>query len=102
MAPGALRHVEVKALQSWTNRTILEAGAMFLALVAPHAAIFYFLSERDAARFMPLTSLIGGVLLILVGMSAPHYTFRGLRAARPRFFIEALLVCALSVGAAIG
>lgn len=101
LAPGALRHAEVEARRSWTNRTLVEIGAMFTALVAPHVALL-LMAERDAARLSPLASLVGGLLVVLIGMSAPHYTFKGMRPARPRFFFEGALVCALFVGAAIG
>jgi membrane protease YdiL (CAAX protease family) len=97
MAPGALHHVRIEERQKWTNRLGLEIGAMMLASLAPFVLSALFLSEKEAATLMPLSSLVGGLLVVLVGLSAPRYTFGGLRRAKLRYFAEAVLVTAVAV-----
>ena len=102
LAPGSLAHVRVEEQQRWTNRTILEVGAMVFAILLPFAASEFFFTEDEAAVLMPLSALIGGVLVVLIGLSAPRYTFGGLRRAPLRYFLEAVGVTALVAVCAFG
>ncbi|MEM6671202.1 MAG: type II CAAX endopeptidase family protein [Planctomycetota bacterium] len=102
LAPGSLRYALEDDRQRWTNRTALEIGAMLLAILAPVLAAVLLFTEREVAALLPLTSLVGGVLVILVGLTSPAYTFGGLRAAKPSDYAIAIGAAALLVLAAVG
>ncbi|MEM9379069.1 MAG: type II CAAX endopeptidase family protein [Planctomycetota bacterium] len=102
MAPGALRHAREEERARWTNRTILEVGGMFVAIVLPFLLTMQLFGEDEAAVLMPLSSLFGGALVVLIGLAAPRYTFGALRRAPLRFFAEAATVAAVTFAAAMG
>ncbi|MFT5733292.1 MAG: membrane protease YdiL (CAAX protease family) [Planctomycetota bacterium] len=101
VAPGTLQHVRNDVRQRWTSRTALEITLMFLALVGPPLTLFLWVPEDDAVVLLPVASLIGGFLVVLIGFSAPKYTFGGLRRASPWYFLEATAASALALGAAV-
>lgn len=101
MGPGSLRHVRGDVRQKWTNRTILEVGGMLLAILLPMLVAQFALGPNRSDALMPLSSLLGGLLVVAIGFSAPQYTFGALRRARPWYFVEGVLAAAAFVGAAI-
>ena len=102
MAAGTLVHAREEERARWTSRTILEVGGMFAAIVLPFIVTLELFSEDEAAVLMPLSSLIGGVLVVLIGLAAPRYTFGALRRAKLRYFVEAVAVAAVAFAVATG
>ena len=100
MGPGSMRHVRGDVRQRWTNRTILEVGGMLLAILLPMLVAQFALGPSRSEALMPLSSLLGGLLVIAIGFSAPQYTFGALRRTRAWYFVEAVFAAAAFVGAA--
>ena len=98
MEPDSLRHAPWETRRKWTSRGILEMVGMVAAFALPPTLLQLFSDDRMLLIYLPVTDLITGFLVLLVGMSAPHYTFEGLRWAKEKFFIEGLGV-ALALGA---
>jgi membrane protease YdiL (CAAX protease family) len=97
LAPGGLVHARVVDRQRWSNRAALEIGAMLAGILVPFVAAQQFLTGDQAATLLPLASLFGACAVVLVGLASPHYTFGGLRGAKPEAFA---IAAALGVGGA--
>ncbi len=89
---GALKDASHETRVKWTNRSFLEIGCVFVALVIPPTVISLLVPAHNQALYMPLTSFVGGLLVLLAGMLAGHYAFGALRRCSFRYFFEAVLV----------
>lgn len=100
MAPGSMRRASNTNQQRWTNRTLLEFTLLMAALLGPQLGAWLFARNNEFELLLPFASLASGFLVALVIAWAGPYGRVGLRQARPRFFAEAVLVAAVSVGIA--
>jgi membrane protease YdiL (CAAX protease family) len=100
MAPGTLRRASNANQTRWTNATVLEFAFLMAALLAPQVAVVLFSSGNETELLLPLASAVSCVLVGVVIVVAGPFGRVGLRGARPRYFLEALGVAALSVGLA--
>ncbi|MFQ5844280.1 MAG: lysostaphin resistance A-like protein [Planctomycetota bacterium] len=98
---SALRHASLETQRRWTNRGILELAGVIAAFWVPMFLFHVLSSDRSHLVYLPLTDLVSGFLVLLVGLTAAHYMFRGLRAAAPRFFFEGALVALALAGLAL-
>jgi len=92
MAPDSLRHAPVATRRSWTNRGVLEMVGVALAFWLPVLLLRLWAPGPGVLVYLPLSSLASGLLVLLVGLGAPHYTFGKLRRARARCYLEGALV----------
>lgn len=81
MAPGAVRNVRNEVRKRWTTRASLEIAGMLISILLPHLLLLIYATEGQQIVLAPLAAMVGGIGVILVGMSAPQYTFGGLRNA---------------------
>lgn len=91
LQPGALRFGRVQTRQRWINRATFELALVVATFLAPSLFLFFFFSGREQMLYMPLSSFFSGLAVVLVGLFASHYTFEGLRSARPKYFVESIL-----------
>lgn len=98
MAPGAMRHVRADVRRRFTTRTILELILVLAAIALPFVVAELYLDPDARDVLAPLASLVGGIGVILVGMTAPKYAFGGLRAPRRPLmhFVEGAAVAGLA------
>ncbi|PIE22802.1 MAG: hypothetical protein CSA62_10855 [Planctomycetota bacterium] len=97
MQAGAVREADFDSRRRWLTRSFWEIGAMLGALLLPQIVLFLWAPSEDWAFYMPLSSLAGGILVLLVGLLTPGYTFGALRAFKPIFVHELLLGTALAL-----
>lgn len=84
------------------DRGLLELIAIGIAFLVPSTVVGLTLGPEALLRWLPLVSLVGGVLVMLVGFASGQFGFEGLRGARPRAYVEALGATAACVGLALG
>lgn len=102
LEPGALRHASVRVRQRWTDRSILEMAGMVCAFVIPSILLFLLTEGRERALYMPLASLVSGMLVLLVGLSSGRYTFSLLRPTHPAYFLESVILAFVMAACALG
>lgn len=102
LAPGALLRASPTNQARWTNRTLLEFGAMLAALLGPQIAAFVFAKGREFELLLPFASLCSGILVAIVVAIAGPPGVLGFRRAAARYCAEALLVAGAGVMAALG
>jgi len=100
MAPGSMRRASNSNQTRWNNRTLLEFTLLMLALLGPQLAASLIARNNEFELLLPFASLISGVLVAIVIAWAGPYGRVGLRPAHPRFFAEAVVMAAVSVGIA--
>ena len=100
MAPGSMRRASNRNQQRWNNRTIVEFAGLMAALLVPQLLVQLLATGNEYELLLPFASLTSGVLVALIIAWAGPYGRVGFRLTRPRFFAEAALVAALSVGIA--
>jgi membrane protease YdiL (CAAX protease family) len=99
-APGdPLPHREARRA---IDRTIIELALLAFALIAPPTAAFLAFGADGLVRWLPVTSLAGGVLVLVIALASGAFGLDGLRGARPRHFIESILGAAGAVAIAVG
>jgi membrane protease YdiL (CAAX protease family) len=99
LEPAALRTASARHRAHWTNRTLLELGAMLAALLVPQVLAF---ALSDDAALLPFASLCSALLVALVVLGSGRRGPLGFRAAAPRFWLEAIVVTAAAVPLALG
>jgi membrane protease YdiL (CAAX protease family) len=100
MAAGTLVDASPTNRARWTNRTLLEFGAMLAALLGPQLAALLWTRGQELELLLPFTSLASGVLVALVAAFAGPYGRLGFVRAAPRHFANALLAAAAGVALA--
>ncbi len=95
MRAGSLRSASTESRQKWTNRSALELALMLGAIMLPQLLLGLLVPPHRQAQFLPLASLVGGLLVLGVGLFAGHYTYGALRRCKASFFFEALGATAL-------
>lgn len=101
LAPGELRHASPTNQARWTAHTILEFAAMFAALLGPQLLALWWTRGQEFELLLPLASLLSGVLLLLVLAWAGPYARLGFRAARGRYWLEAVLAAGVALLCAV-
>lgn len=81
---------------------ILELAAIAIAFFAPPLVVLFALGPRALESWLPVTSLVGGVLVLLVGLASGGFGFEGLRRARSKHLVESIVAGGAAVGLAIG
>jgi len=103
MEPGTLQYANAATKRRWTNRGIIELIAVVAAFVVPQIVISINASEEQMTLLMPVSDVIAGVLVLLIGAGAAHYTFSALRAPNSkRIWVEAVVAAAMFLGLAYG
>ncbi len=97
-----LRHAPLETRRRWIDRSILELAAMACAFWGPALAIWMFAEGRNQALFLPIADLAAGILVLLVGFTARHFAFEGLRGCAARYWVEATLVALAAAALALG
>ena len=92
MAPDSLRHAPYRTRRRWTNRGVLEMVGIVLAFWLPPLFLRLWAPGPAVLVYLPLSSLASGLLILLLGLTAPHYTFGKLRHALPKRYLEGALV----------
>ncbi len=100
MAPGTVYGASNTNQARWTNRTLLEFAFLMAALLGPQVAVALISAGNETELLLPIASAVSCVLVGVVIVCAGPFGLIGLRGARPRFFLEALGMAALSVGLA--
>ncbi len=73
-----------------------------IAFIAPGSA-FALLAGLDVyIQWLPVVSLVSGVLVLLVGIASGQFGFEALRGARTRYFVEAVAAAGIGLGLAFG
>jgi membrane protease YdiL (CAAX protease family) len=102
MAPGTVQRASASTQARWTNRTLLEFGALLFALLGPQLLAMLMTSGTEFELLLPFAAIASGVLVAIVVACAGPYGRIGFCASPPRFFGEALLAagvgCALAAG----
>lgn len=101
LAPGALLRASPTNQARWTNRTLLEFGAMLGALLGPQIAAFVLARGREFELLLPFASLCSTILVALVVVVAGPLGALGFRPAAARYYGEALLAAGAGVLAAL-
>jgi membrane protease YdiL (CAAX protease family) len=96
MEAGTLRHANLDTKRRWTTRVVFELAAVVLAFWIPSLLIFLWAGDDRSLLYTPLADLASGLLVLLIGAGAVHYTFSGLKRPKP------LWAYAEAVGAAAG
>jgi membrane protease YdiL (CAAX protease family) len=102
MAPGTLRFADADNRTRWTNRTLIELTGIMCSFWVPMVFITIATDGRTQALYLPFAGLISGLLILVVGLSARHYTYSGLRAARVPYFLEAVTAAVVVALLALG
>ncbi|MCR9245243.1 MAG: CPBP family intramembrane metalloprotease [bacterium] len=91
MAPGTVQHADVPTRQRWTTRAILELVLFMAAFLLPQFCIGFFFDGEARTLAMPFASLVTGVAVVLLAAALNPYVFSGVRGAKARYWIEAVL-----------
>jgi len=84
MQAGTLRHANVDTKRRWTSRIAFELAGVIAAFWIPSLLVMLWAGDRMALLYMPMADLASGLLVLLIGAGAVHYTFAGLK--RPKSF----------------
>jgi len=84
------------------DRAILEIVLLAIALIAPPTAALVAFGPERFLPWLPVTSLVGGVLVLAIALARGAFGVDGLRGARARHFLEAVAAAAVAVAAASG
>lgn len=99
MEPGTLRHANLDTKRAWTSRVAFELAAVVLAFWIPSLIVYFWAGEHVAVLYTPLADLASGLLVLLIGAGAVHYTFSGLKQPKPWWaYIEAILAAGAFLG----
>jgi membrane protease YdiL (CAAX protease family) len=90
MEENSLRHAPVETRRKWTSRGLLELVGIVAAFLLPPILLQVLSDDRALLVYLPVTDLVSCLLVLAVGMSAPHYTFDGIRRAETRHFVEGI------------
>ena len=101
MEADTLRHASVETRRKWKNRVVLEMAAIIGAFLVPQFLFHVLTDDRGHLVYLPLTDLISGVLVLVAGLSAAHYTFGGLKPTAPRFMVEGAVIGLAAAGLAM-
>jgi membrane protease YdiL (CAAX protease family) len=102
MAPGSLRNQSPSNRARWTNRTLLEFGALLAALLGPQLAALLLARGGEFELLLPFTTLVSGVLVAIVVAASGPYGRLGLHRGPWRHYATALLGAGVALLAAIG
>ena len=102
LAPGTVRRADDALRARWTTRTLLEFGALLVALLAPQLLAHLLSRGQEEDLLLPFASLVSGVLVLLVAANAGPYGLIGLRRAPLRHYGEALLAAGIGLVCAAG
>lgn len=94
--------VEADEVRRFSSRTVIELCLLLLALGAPPTAVSLLTDPRTHGLLMPLSGLLSGILVLVVGALTQGVGFSGLRASKPKYFVEAALVVIPVLGVAFG
>jgi membrane protease YdiL (CAAX protease family) len=98
----SLRHAEVETRQRWNNRVTLSLVAIMLCFWGPPIVVQLVASGAQKALWMPIVSVASSLLVLVVAHAGREYATQGLRAAKPRYWVEAVLVTAATAALAFG
>lgn len=87
---NALRHATLDTRRRWKNRGVLELAGVVAAFWLPPTLFYLLIDDRESLIYLPLTDLISAVLILLVGLSAAHYMYSGVKQTTPNFYLEAV------------
>ncbi len=102
MAPDSLRNQSPTNRARWTNRTLLEFGALLAALLGPQIAALVLARGDEFELLLPLTTLVSGVLVAIVVAASGPYGRLGLHPGPLRHYATAALGAGVLLLAAIG
>jgi membrane protease YdiL (CAAX protease family) len=98
----SMRHAEVATRTKWTNRVALSLAAIMACFLGPPLVVQLTTSGAHEALWMPIVSIAGSLLVLVVAHAGREYATQGLRGAAPRYFLEAVLVSAGTLVLALG
>lgn|GEM_PF-2452685 len=99
MQEGTLRHANLDTRRRWTSRLAFELAAVVLAFWIPSLLLHFWAGDERALLYMPLADLASGLLVLLIGAGAVHYTFAALKQPKPMAaYIEAVVAAAGALG----
>ncbi len=102
MAPGTLVDASPSNRARWTNRTLFEFAAVFVALVGPQLAALLLARGREFELLLPFASLASGALVALVVALGGPYGRLGFTRTASRYFAEAIAAAAIALLFALG
>lgn len=98
----SLRHAELDTRKKWTNRVVLSLAAIMACFWGPPLVVQLLTSGANQALYMPIVSIASSLLVLVVAHTGREYATQGLRAAAPRYFVEAIFVAAAAAALALG
>lgn len=101
MAPGTLMRSSAAARARWTDRSLLEIGALLAAILGPQIAAHLLATGNETALLLPFAGLVSCGAVLAVGLATSPYAALGLRAAAPVRYAEAILLAGVAFCAAV-
>lgn len=89
-----LRHASVEDRTRWTQRTVLELVLILACFWVPALVLYFATHGTQRVLLLPVASIVSSIFVLAVAGSWRAKAFEGLRAAAPRYFVEAGAVAA--------
>jgi membrane protease YdiL (CAAX protease family) len=80
----------------------LSLAAIMACFWGPPIVVQLLTSGAHEALWMPIVSVAGSLLVLVLAHAGREYAAQGLRGALPRYFVEAVLVAAAAAALALG
>lgn len=89
---GMLYDADHSVQTRWTNALLIELLLLMAALIVPSLLVDLLVTGASRSILAPVGSLLGGLLVLVVGLRAPAYAFGACTRFAPRHLAEALAV----------